>query len=85
MCCHQCSLHHICANWIINNDIHQGPKVVFADKDIHLSLSVMKEKMEKVLLNMCSTLQSNSYDNIVKYIEGCCMLTPTKALKQMGI
>jgi enoyl reductase-like protein len=39
----------------------------------------MREKVGDLLLNMCSTFQSNSYENILKCIMGCCMFTPTKA------
>jgi hypothetical protein len=46
MCyCCQCSLHHIYVSRINNNNVHQGPKVVSGDKDIHLSLGVMREKV----------------------------------------
>jgi len=53
MCCHyQCSLHHICASWVNNDDIHWGLKVVSSDKDIHLTLGVMKEKVGNLSLNI---------------------------------
>jgi hypothetical protein len=83
-CCHQCSLHHICASQINNDNVHQGPKVVSNDKDIHLMLGVMKEEVGDLPLNMCSTFQGNSYDSISKYIMGYYTFTPTKALRQMG-
>ncbi len=85
MCCH-CwyLLHHIYASWVNNDDIHQGPKTIFGDKNIHLSLDVAKEKVGDLLLNMCSSLQNNSYYNISKCIVGCYMLILVGALKQMG-
>jgi S-methylmethionine-dependent homocysteine/selenocysteine methylase len=59
MCCHyQCSLHHIYANQVNNDDVHQG------SENIHSLSSVAREKVGNLLLNMCSILQSNSYDNI---------------------
>jgi uncharacterized protein (UPF0297 family) len=61
-----------------------GPKVVFGDKDIHSSSSVVKEKVGNLLVNMCSTLQSNSYNNIPKRIVGYYMFIPTRAPKKMG-
>jgi hypothetical protein len=65
MCyCRQCSLHHINANQVSNDNIHQGLKVVSNDKDIHLLLGVVKEKVGDLLLNMCFTFQNNNCDNI---------------------
>jgi len=72
-CCRWCSLHHICENWVNNDDVHQVLEVVYGDKDIHSSSGVAKEKVKNPLLNMCSTFQSNNYDNILKCIAGCCM------------
>ncbi len=63
-CRHQCSLHHIYASWISNDNIHQGLEVVFTDKDINLLSNVMREKVGDFPLNMCSILQSNSGNNI---------------------
>jgi hypothetical protein len=51
-------------NQIGKNDVHLGLEVVSSDKDIHLSLGVVKEKMGNFPLNMCSIVQNNSYDNI---------------------
>jgi hypothetical protein len=86
MCCHcQCSLHHIYSSWVNNDDVHQGLKAIFCDKDIHLLLSVTKEKVGDLFLNMCSTFQNNSFDNISKCIMGYCTLTRVTTLKQMGI
>jgi len=86
MCCHRrCSLHHICINHVNNDNIHQGLKVVFTDKDIHLLLGVTREKVEDLPLNMCSILQINSYDNIPNSIVGYCMFIVVGAPKQMGI
>jgi hypothetical protein len=42
------------------------------------------KKVEDLLLNMCSTLQSNSYNNIPKCVMDCCTFIPANALKQMG-
>jgi hypothetical protein len=85
MCCHrQCSLHHIYASWVNNDNVHQSLEAISSDKDIHLSLGVAKEKVEDLPLNMCSIFQRNSYDNILKYVVGCCTFIPTGAPKQMG-
>jgi len=57
---------------LINNDnVHQSLEVIFGGKDIHSSLGVAGGKVENFPLNMCSTLQSNSYD---KYPKVCCGL-----------
>jgi hypothetical protein len=69
------------ANQINNDDIHQGSEVVSSDKDVHLLLSVAREKVGNLLLNMCSTLQNNNYDND----HGLLYVHPTKAVKQIGI
>ncbi len=82
---HQCSLHHICASQINHDDVHKGLEIVFGDKDIHSSSAIAREKVGNLLLNMCSTLQSNSYDSILKCIMGCCVFILARALKQMGI
>jgi hypothetical protein len=47
-------------NRVNNDDVHQSPKIVFHDKDIHSSSSVVKEKVGNLLLNMCSVLQNNN-------------------------
>jgi len=84
MCCHcQCLLHHICASRVNNDDVQQGLKTFSDDKDIHSSLGVAKETV-KDLLNMFSTLQNNSCNNISKCILGYYMFTLTMAPKQMG-
>jgi hypothetical protein len=64
MCCHhrRCSLHHICASHVSNDNVHQGPETISTDKDIHLSLNVVRELVGDHPLNMCSTLQNNSYN-----------------------
>ncbi len=50
MCyCCQCLLHHIYMSRINNNNVHQGREVVFGDKDIHLSLGVVREKVKTSL------------------------------------
>jgi hypothetical protein len=41
------------------DNIHQGLKAVFGDKDIHSLSSLVNEKMGD-LLNICFILQSNS-------------------------
>jgi hypothetical protein len=75
MCCYRwCSLHHIYASRVTNDNVHQSPKVVSSDKDIHSLLGVAKERVGDLHLNMCSTLQSNSCDNIPKCVMGYCML-----------
>jgi len=84
MCYCQCLLHHICASRISNDDIHQGPKVVSSDKDVHSLSSVAREKVGNLLPNMCSTFQSNSCDSILKCMVGDYMFTFTKAPKKMG-
>jgi hypothetical protein len=61
--------------------VHQGPEVIFDDKDIHSSLGVAKEKVGDLLLNMCSTFQINNYDNILKCIMGYCTFIPIGASK----
>jgi hypothetical protein len=71
-------------NRINNDDIHQGAEIIFGDKGIHSLLNVAKEKVGDLPLDMCSTLQNNSYDNIPKCIVGYYTLTPTRAPKQMG-
>ncbi len=59
-------------------------EVVFGNKNIHLSLDVAREKVGDLFLNMCSTIQNNSYDNIPKCIMGCYTFTLVGASKQMG-
>jgi len=69
----------------VNNDnIHQSSKVVSGDKDIHSSLGVVKEKMKDLLLNMCSTFQNNSCDNILKCIMSYYTFIPEGVSKQMS-
>jgi hypothetical protein len=51
-------------NQVSKDDVHLGLKVVSSEKDIHLSLGVVKEKMGDFRLNMCSIVQNNNYDNI---------------------
>jgi hypothetical protein len=59
-------------------------EVVSGNKNIYSSLSVAKDKAKDLLLNMCSILQSNSYNNITKCVVGYCMFIPIRASKQMG-
>ncbi len=84
MCyCRQCSLHHICVNWVNNDNVHQSMETISNNKNIHLSSDVAKEKVGDLLLNTCFTLQNNSCNNIPKCVVGYCMLTPIGASKQM--
>jgi hypothetical protein len=78
------SMHHICANGISNDNVYQNVQVVFNDKDIHSSLSVVKEKVGDLLLNMCSTFQNYNCDNVSKCIVRCYTFTLARAFKQMG-
>ncbi len=57
-CCRWCSLHHICASWINNDNVHQHPEIIFGDKDIHSSLGVAREKVRDLPLNMCAPLST---------------------------
>jgi hypothetical protein len=66
----QCLLHHIYVSQINHDNIHQGPEIIFGDKDIHSLLDVAKEKVGELPLNMCSILQNNSCNSILKYIVG---------------
>jgi hypothetical protein len=83
-CCCQCSLQHICANWVSNDNIHQGLEAIPNDKYIHLLSGATREKVDDLLLNMCSTFQNNNYDSILKCIVGYYMFTLERAPKQMG-
>jgi hypothetical protein len=76
---HQCSLHHICVNQVSNDNVHQGLEVDYGDKDIHSLLGVMRKKVGDLLLNMCSILEINSYNNMLKCIMGYCTFIPTRA------
>lgn len=62
---HQCSLHHICISKVSND---QGLEVIFNGKDICSLSDVTREKVGNFLFNICSIIQSNSCDNILKYI-----------------
>jgi len=67
MCyCCWCSLHHICANQISNDNVHQSTDVVSNNKNIHSSSGVVREKVGDLLLNMCFAFQSNNYNSIRK-------------------
>ncbi len=55
-CCYWCSLHHIYASWLNNDNVHQSLEVVYDNKDIHVLLGVVKEKVGNLPLNMCSIL-----------------------------
>jgi hypothetical protein len=76
---------YIYLNQLSNDNVHQSPKVVSNYKNIHSLSGVAKENVGNLLLNMCSTYQNNSCDNILKCIMGCCMLTLTRASKQMNV
>jgi anaerobic glycerol-3-phosphate dehydrogenase len=67
-----------------NDDVLQGLKTIFGDMDIHSSSNVVREKVGDLLLDMCSTLQNNSYDSISNYTMNYYMITVIGALKQMG-
>ncbi len=59
MCCHyQCSLHHIYANQVTNDDVHQS------SKNIRSSSGLAREKVGDLPLNMYSILQSNNIQSI---------------------
>jgi hypothetical protein len=66
------------------DDVHQGSKVIFSDKDIHLLLGVARQKVRNFPLNMCSIFQNNNYNSISKCIVSCYMFILARALKQMG-
>jgi hypothetical protein len=68
-----------------NDDVHQGSKVVYDNKDINLLLGVVRKKVRDLLLNMCSTLQNNSRNNILKCIVNYHTFVFAGTLKQMGI
>jgi len=59
-------------------------KAISSDKDIHSLSNVAREKVENLIVNMCSTIRNNNYDNIPKCIGGYYMLILARALKQMG-
>jgi hypothetical protein len=65
---------------VSNDNVHQSLEVVFGDKDIHLLLGVAKEKVGDLPLNMCSTLQNNSCNNIPKCVMGYCILIPARSV-----
>jgi hypothetical protein len=56
-------------------------EVVFNDNDSHSSLNVAREKVGDLLLNMHSTLQNNSCNNISKCTVGCYTLALIRALR----
>jgi hypothetical protein len=71
-------------SWINNDDVHQGPKAIFGDKDTDSSLGLVRENVGDLLLNMCSIFQSNNCNNIPKCILRYCMFIFVGAPKQMG-
>ncbi len=69
---------------VSNDKVHQSMKTLSNNKNIHLLLSVAKEEVGNLLLNMYFVIQNNNCNNISKCVMGCCMFIITKALKQMG-
>jgi hypothetical protein len=59
-------------------------EAISANKNIHSLLNVVREKVGAFSLNMCFTLQNNSYNSILKCVVGYCTLIPTRVSKQMG-
>ncbi len=74
----------MCVNWVSNDNVHQSMKTISGDKNIHLSSNVAKEKVGDLPLNMCSTFQNNSCNNIQKCVVDCYMFILAWAPKQMG-
>ncbi len=83
--CYQCSLHHISASQVNNDNVHQSLEVVYSDNDIQSTSNVAREKVGDLPLNMCSIFQNNSCNNISKCIMNYYMFTLARALKQMSI
>jgi len=84
-CCHWCSLQNIYASWVSYDDIHQGSKVIFSDKDIHSSLGVAREKVGDfhwICVPFSKTIVATVSRNVSWVV---CMFTLLKAPKQMGI
>jgi hypothetical protein len=65
---------------VSNDNVHQSLEVVFGDKEIHSLLGVAKEKVGNLPLNMCSTLQNNSCNNIPKCVMGYCIFILTRSI-----
>jgi hypothetical protein len=82
-CHYQCLLHHICASQVNNDDIYQSLETICNENDIHSLSRVMRKKVRILPLNMCSTFQINSCDNIPKSIMGCYMFILERASEQM--
>jgi hypothetical protein len=80
---HWCSLHHIYANRISNDKVHESTETISSNKNIHLLSDVTREKVRDLPLNMCSIFKNNIYNNILKCVMGCYTFTPTWASKQM--
>jgi hypothetical protein len=59
-------------------------EVIFGNKNIHLSLNVVKEKVRNLFLNMCFAIQIISCNNIPKCVVDCYTFTPIGASKQTG-
>ncbi len=77
-CCHQCSLHHLCANWVNNDNIHQSSKIISSVKDIHSLLGVAREKVGDLHLTCASfsktivtiIFQSVSWATVCSFSQG---------------
>jgi hypothetical protein len=80
---HSCSVHHIYANWVENDNVHQSTKIVYGNKNIHSSSGVVREKVGEVPLNMCFAFQHNNYNSTPKCVVGCILIL-IGPLKQMG-
>ncbi len=59
-CCCWCLLHHIYASRVNDDNVHQSMEIVFNNKNIHLLLGVVKEKVGNLPLNMCFAFQNNN-------------------------
>jgi hypothetical protein len=57
---------------------------LFLVKNINLSLNVVGEKVGNPFLYVCSILQNNSYDNILKNIMDYNMFTLAQTSKQVS-
>jgi hypothetical protein len=64
-------LHQICTNWINNDNVCQGLKIVSSDDNVHLFSYVAREKVKNLLLYVSSIFQCDSYNDFSKHIMGC--------------
>jgi hypothetical protein len=60
---------------IDNDNVFQGLKIVFGDNNIHLFPSMAREKVGNLFLYVSSTFWHNIYNDILKHIMGCSVLT----------